>query len=193
MEAGDIRKYKPRMKYYIRHKDKTIEVYCDKDGDALITNIENEKHRITLDKRNGQIRSALIEELKSSHNRSHTTRSIQFGYQKRDNIYEILIDGINYKLAVSRMPFDEGTVGATIRPGSVRATVEIKAPIPGLISSVNVKVGDKVREGQHLITLNAMKLENEITASRNGVVKTIYAKSGKPVEKGEVLIVISGG
>ena len=56
---------------------------------------------------------------------------------------------------------------------------DIKAPMPGLILDVQVKEGDEVEEGDYLLVLEAMKMENTLTAPRGGKVKTVRSKKGK--------------
>ena len=72
--------------------------------------------------------------------------------------------------------------------GSVKKANDIKAPMPGLILSVNVSEGQKVKEGDILIILEAMKMENTLTSPNDGIIKSISAKNGNTVEKGEILI-----
>ena len=74
------------------------------------------------------------------------------------------------------------TNGSSIKANS------IKAPMPGIILSVNVEENQKVKEGETLFILEAMKMENAIIAPKDGVIKSIFAKSGETVEKGELLI-----
>lgn len=64
----------------------------------------------------------------------------------------------------------------------------IKAPMPGLILSVNVEEGQEVVEGETLMILEAMKMENSITAPKDGIIKAVNVKSGGAVEKGELMI-----
>jgi len=66
----------------------------------------------------------------------------------------------------------------------------VTAPLPGIIYDVKVKKGDKVKEGQSLIKLIAMKMENDITAPRSGTVKEIKAKKNAQVNKDDILIII---
>lgn len=65
---------------------------------------------------------------------------------------------------------------------------DIKAPMPGLILDVLVKAGDEVKEGDYLLVLEAMKMENTITAPRDGVVKTVSVEKGKTVNKDQLLM-----
>lgn len=67
----------------------------------------------------------------------------------------------------------------------------IAAPMPGTILSVSVAVGDKVEQGQVLLVLEAMKMENEIMAPSAGVVEQVNAVQGQSVNAGETLVVLS--
>ena len=66
----------------------------------------------------------------------------------------------------------------------------VKAPLPGIVISINVKTGDKVKKGDSLIKLIAMKMENDITAQTDGVVKEIKVKKNDTVQKGDVLVIL---
>ena len=65
---------------------------------------------------------------------------------------------------------------------------DIKAPMPGLILSIDVKIGDKVQKGDKIMILEAMKMENILKAPGDGVVKSIPVNKGDSVEKNAVLI-----
>ena len=69
--------------------------------------------------------------------------------------------------------------------------VSVKATMPGTILSFNVAVGDKVSEGQVVAILEAMKMENEVTAPASGVVKSIHVEKGSSVVEGQVILQIS--
>ena len=64
----------------------------------------------------------------------------------------------------------------------------VKAPIPGLIRRVLVAEGDTVEAGQPVIVLEAMKMENEITATRSGEVKRVAVEVGNPMVRDELLV-----
>ncbi len=74
------------------------------------------------------------------------------------------------------------TIGSSVKANS------IKAPMPGIILSINVEENQEVKEGETLLILEAMKMENAISAPKSGFIKSIYAKSGETVEKGALLI-----
>ncbi|THD27400.1 Propionyl-CoA carboxylase alpha chain [Fasciola hepatica] len=62
------------------------------------------------------------------------------------------------------------------------------APMPGLVRSVAVKVGDKVSDGQELCVLEAMKMQNSLSSLRSGVVKKVHFKAGETVGDGDVIV-----
>jgi pyruvate carboxylase subunit B len=69
--------------------------------------------------------------------------------------------------------------------------VPLRAPMPGMIISYNVKVGDKVNTGDPVCILEAMKMQNSLTAPASGTVKSINFDSGASVAKDAILLVIS--
>ena len=64
----------------------------------------------------------------------------------------------------------------------------IQAQIPGLVSRLFVKKGDRVKVNQRLFILEAMKMENEIDSPFAGIINNIHIKSGDKVEKGELIM-----
>jgi propionyl-CoA carboxylase alpha chain len=64
----------------------------------------------------------------------------------------------------------------------------VLSPMPGLVVSMDVVLGQQVREGEVVCVLEAMKMQNIIRAERDGVVKAVNAKSGDPVAADEVLV-----
>lgn len=75
-------------------------------------------------------------------------------------------------------------------PAAPTAGCVLKSPLPGTILDIFVNTGDTVKAGQHLILLEAMKMENNIDADRDGVVKEIRVRRNDSVMEGDVLLVI---
>lgn len=75
-------------------------------------------------------------------------------------------------------------------PAAGGAGMPLKSPLPGVILEMKVNVGDTVTEGQTVLVLEAMKMENNIDAGKGGVVKQILAQAGATVMEGDVLMVI---
>lgn len=76
--------------------------------------------------------------------------------------------------------------GAALAAGEV-----IKSPMPGNILKINVSNGQKVNEGDVLLILEAMKMENEVVATKGGTVAQIVVAKGAVVETGAPLVVIA--
>ena len=68
---------------------------------------------------------------------------------------------------------------------------QIGASIPGAISKISVKRGDKVTKGQTLITVEAMKMETAVTAPEDGAIKDIHVEEGAAVKGGQLLITMA--
>lgn len=64
----------------------------------------------------------------------------------------------------------------------------LKAPMPGLVVKVDVEAGEAVTQGQGLVIVEAMKMENELQAEADGVVSQILVEAGQAVEKDQVLL-----
>lgn len=67
----------------------------------------------------------------------------------------------------------------------------VKSPMPGNILKIQCAVGQKVNEGDSLIVLEAMKMENDVVASKSGTVAQIVVTKGQVVETGSPLVVIA--
>ena len=90
-------------------------------------------------------------------------------------------------------PVAQQTVAAAPAPAPVNlaAGETVAAPMPGNIIRVDIKEGDKVKAGQVLVILEAMKMENEIVAPKDGTVAQIVTSKGAVVETGSPLVIIA--
>ncbi|HVL53550.1 MAG TPA: biotin/lipoyl-containing protein [Vitreimonas sp.] len=75
-------------------------------------------------------------------------------------------------------------------PGS-GGRVDIRAVIPGRVVSVSVSAGDTVSAGQQLMVVEAMKMQNELRAPRDGTVERVATEAGRTIEVGDVLVVLA--
>jgi biotin carboxyl carrier protein len=73
---------------------------------------------------------------------------------------------------------------------NVNTNNAVKAPLPGVITSINVNVGDEVKAGDTLLVLEAMKMANNIEAEKDGKVAAICVKPGQSVMEDDPLVVI---
>ncbi len=63
--------------------------------------------------------------------------------------------------------------------------------MPGKVAKILVKAGDAVTSGQGIVVVEAMKMENELRASRDGTIDKLHVKEGQPVESQELLITLA--
>jgi biotin carboxyl carrier protein len=94
------------------------------------------------------------------------------------NVYEVNLKD-KFDLLVEKLGFSNMTT---------QKVNNIKAPMPGLVLDILVKVGDVVAKGDSVLILEAMKMENVIKAEGDAVVKSIEITKGTPVEKNQILV-----
>ena len=82
-------------------------------------------------------------------------------------------------------------VGRASGPAPESASSTVTSPLPGVIIEVSVKEGQAVRAGEKVAVLEAMKMENEITAPRDGTVTAIHAAKGDSVLEGAPVVTIA--
>ncbi len=72
-----------------------------------------------------------------------------------------------------------------------KGSVKITAPMPGTVLDIPVKVGDSIEEGQAVVILEAMKMENDIVSPSAGTVASIEVTKGASVNSGDVLVTLN--
>lgn len=110
--------------------------------------------------------------------------------------YKVQIEPTEKKPAIkirraAEAPTTAGGDPVVSRPAAAPAGQgSIKTPLPGIIVKINCKVGDVVKRGQNLLVLEAMKMENNISADRDGTVSAIRVNEGDSVMEGDDLIIL---
>ena len=87
-------------------------------------------------------------------------------------------------------PVSPAPAAAPAAPAAVGAGSPIKAPLPGTVIELKVNVGDTVKQGDVVLVLEAMKMQNNIESEYNGTVTSITVKQGETVMEGAVLLTI---
>lgn len=117
----------------------------------------------------------------------------------RENIAHIEVNGTSYEVEIERQekqsktpklvrPASTGPAKPEIDKQESGSAMPITAPLPGNILEILVKPGDIVRKGQKLMIMEAMKMENQVLAEKDGVVENIKVQPGQSVLQGDVLM-----
>lgn len=107
--------------------------------------------------------------------------------QRTDRELSVLINNRPYTLSLAD-EFDMLLDKMGMSVGDAEKINELKAPMPGLVVSVQVAPGDTVKKGDTLLILEAMKMENAIKAVGDATVRTIHVGKSNTVEKNQLLI-----
>ncbi len=120
-------------------------------------------------------------------NKSYSIDLVSFDKEKKE--MEISINGAIISVSVKDQ-YDELLHKLGIDSLISSKIADIKAPMPGLVLQIMVKEADLIKKGDTLLVLEAMKMENSIKASGDGVIKSIKINKGDKVEKNQVLILM---
>lgn len=124
-----------------------------------------------------------------------------------DNIADIEVNGSKYQVEIHHelktsktpkltrpkvVPSTEANISKTSNPSERKGGGGIKAPLPGTILEMKVKEGDVVKFGDTILIMEAMKMENNITADKEGKIEKLLVKAGDSVLEGDLLVEIGG-
>ncbi len=112
--------------------------------------------------------------------------------EKNQNRYTVMINGVWYSFTVET-PISLKRRRYLEEKGETSSSVSIEAPMPGKIIDILVEEGSEVKEGEPIIILEAMKMQNEIASHVTGVVKSITVKKNDSVMKDDVMIEVQKG
>ena len=119
--------------------------------------------------------------------------------------YKVIVNGTEYEV-FAELISDDGKAApapaqAPAAPAAAPAPAQapapaasgevVKAPLTGTILAVNINAGDTVKKGDVVMVLEAMKMENEIMAPRDGKVTAVAASKGAAVEAGAALYTLA--
>lgn len=118
-------------------------------------------------------------------NKSYQTKVVSIN--KEEKTVEVKVNNTPYTISVKD---NLDLLLAKLGMESVGQTgvSDVKAPMPGLILDVLVVEGQEVKKGDHLLILEAMKMENVIKCPADGVINGLHATKGESVEKGKILL-----
>jgi len=165
----------------------------------LIAELDNEKHEISL-KQNGENVSAEIDG-RAYEIEAHEVEPNVYLLKHANKVYEIFVApnersnepvqvnvaGNNFEIKLTDPKRLRGTSGANEHGDG---SAEIKTAMPGKLVRVLVEAGAKVEKGDGILVVEAMKMQNEMKAPKDGTVKEIRFAEGATVNAGDVLAII---
>jgi biotin carboxyl carrier protein len=152
-----------------------VSIDRDKDGKTTVT-VGGRKHVVDPRWTQRDLLSIIID-----------GRSYQVDIHTEKDLHKVLLEGENFEFEL----FDERK--ALLKKSAAMGTEgvqEINSSMPGKIVKILASEGDEVQQGQGLIVVEAMKMENEIKSPKAGVVKKVGVKEGEAVEAGALLVIV---
>ena len=164
------------MKWVVRNGESSHEVEVERVADGFEVVMGTDRRRVDVIRLDGGIASMRYVD---------DGRSFSVSYQHGN--------GRQWRVAVGERNFDLGvlTPVEAIEAGAAAELVgpsRLEAPIPGKVVKVHVAVDDEVEAGQPLVVLEAMKMENELTAEQSGRVMAVHVKPGETIDTGGLLV-----
>lgn len=164
------------MKYITEVNDQefTIEII-----DENRVKINGQVHEVNFEAIRGQLTFSLLLDGKS----------YEANIYQEHGGWEVLLRGMRYSVHVEDER-ERKLKAAAGEPFARQETVRIQAPMPGLVVEIPVEAGQEVQEGDVLLVLESMKMQNELTAPRVGTVTRIMVAARDNVERKQTLLVI---
>jgi biotin carboxyl carrier protein len=169
------------MKFWVTLEDHEAEVEFRTEGERLLLEVDGRRLAADFQRLpDGEVYSLLVD------GRSHEVR-----VSPGANALEVTVRGTRVPVEV-RHPLEK-LLGATLRKGGAGGGETISAPMPGLVVALRVQPGDVVAPGQAVVVIEAMKMQNELTAQHGGVVSEVLVSERQSVAAGQALMRIKAG
>jgi biotin carboxyl carrier protein len=170
------------LQYEIEAGGRVRQVTIDRQGDRFAIGIDGRLHEVDAARIDAHSLSLIVESgVPAGPRVAHETTVIR---ESGDRLV-VLVGSQPVTLRLNRRRGGSQESGAA-RSGPLRIT----APMPGKVVRLLASVGDAVRTRQPVVVVEAMKMENELRADRDGTVAEIHTREGDSVEAGALLIVI---
>jgi biotin carboxyl carrier protein len=171
------------MKFQFDIGDRQRTVDIRRHGDGFVVTIDGMARRVDAVRLNGDSWSLIVDDANG------TPASIEAAVVPRNGTgtMQVYVDGHRIDVAVRGEP-GRRSRGDAVASGS--GPQRLAAPMPGKVVKLLVKAGDDVQPRQGLVVIEAMKLENELRASRAGRVRDVFVSEGQSVEAGAALVVV---
>lgn len=166
-------------------------MYKVKVNDHFRFNIEESKAQLLVNDKNIELDIHNLDATNAHvlfQNRSFNTEIVEL--DKIEKTCKIKVNGNIYQINIEDQ-YDQLLKQLGLDNLAATKVSEIKAPMPGLVLKVMIGENTEVKKGDSLLILEAMKMENILKSSADGIVKRILIKQGDKVEKNQILIQFS--
>jgi pyruvate carboxylase subunit B len=164
------------MRWVVRGGERAREVDVERIPGGFEVVVDGTPHRVDFIKLDGAVASLRM----MADGRSFSV-SFQRGGQRA---WRVAVGERDFDLEVLT-PVEAIEASAA---GKAAGPSRVEAPIPGKVVAIHVAVGDEVEPGQALVVLEAMKMENELTAAQGGRVTAVHVEPGQVVDTGAILV-----
>jgi biotin carboxyl carrier protein len=167
---------RPALRYYvtIRGRERVVDVAEGANGKASVTLDGRPVEADLVELHGATLHSLLLD--------GHSREMV---IEREGDRVDVWLDGERIE-AVVRDEVSRAIAAVLKAPAAGPSAVE--APMPGVVVSVPVKVGDAVEAGQPVVVVEAMKMQNELVAEMAGVVASVDVKPGQTVDRGAILV-----
>jgi biotin carboxyl carrier protein len=170
------------MKLWVTLEGRDAEVEFHTEGGRLALDVEGRRleadfHRLP----DGEVYSLIV------NGRSHEVRVARAAAATTGSgLLEVTIQGATFPVEV-RHPIEK-VLQAVGRAAAAQSVETVQAPMPGLLVAYRVKAGERVAAGQAVAVVEAMKMQNELTARHGGVVSELLVSERATVSAGQALL-----
>jgi len=166
------------MKYLVQIEDKSYQVEISEQNGEVLIHLDGQ----LVQADSGQIKGKNFVSFLFNH------KSFDLEYSKNEGKVSVFLNGKKYDCVLEDEKAQKFKRLEGLRVDTKKEK-ELKSPMPGLVTTIEVKEGDFVVAGQGVIIVEAMKMENELKAKFDGKVKAIKVKEHQAVDKDQVLVV----
>ncbi|MGH9204631.1 MAG: acetyl-CoA carboxylase biotin carboxyl carrier protein subunit [Vicinamibacterales bacterium] len=172
------------MKLQLEIADRLRTVDVQRQTDGYLVTVDGRRHLVRAARVNGTSWSLLV-----SDENGRGARSVEAGVvpQAGNGSIDVHIDGYRIPVHLRNGRSRRSAASGRSPAGGVQ---RLSAPMPGKVVRVLVKPGDEVKLRQVLVVVEAMKMENELRATRDGTISGVFVAAGQSVEAGTPLVAL---